>query len=73
MTEVATGTNGVYRGVGSAADLKDLFNTTFNAATSAGCIEMEFSPKPSAGTTVNGELQFKVNDTSLSTPFTINF
>jgi Ca-activated chloride channel homolog len=73
MTAVATGTNGIYRGVGSATDLKDLFNTTFNAATASGCIEMQFNPKPTSGTTVNGTLQFKVNGTPLSTPFNINF
>jgi hypothetical protein len=73
MTQVANGTNGIYRGVGTASDLKDLFNTTFNAATSSGCIEMKFSPTPVVGTTVSGTVQFKVNGTALNTPFTINF
>jgi von Willebrand factor type A domain len=73
MTAVANGTNGIYRGVRAASDLKDLFNTTFNAVTAAGCIEIVFSPIPNAGTTVNGSVQFKVNGAALNTPFTINF
>jgi hypothetical protein len=73
MTQVAQGTTGLYSAVDNATDLNNLFNGAFNAATSAGCIELTFNPVPPTGTKLEGEINFEVEDTPLQAPFTISF
>lgn len=73
MMKIAGDTNGFYRSVRDAQGLSELFNSAFNAAKSAGCVSVTFSPVPPKGTTLKGKLSFKVNDTSFEVDYEVVF
>lgn len=73
MIKIAGDTNGFYRSVRDAQGLSELFNSAFNAAKSAGCVSVTFSPLPPKGTTLRGKLSFKVNDTSFVGDYEVVF
>lgn len=72
MQTVATQTGGLYA-ASDAGQLTDLFNGVFNATQGAGCVQLVFSPVPSAGQKVSGTVSFKVNGVSLSSAFEVQF
>ena len=73
LSRLASETNGSYLPVDDATDLVGSFSGIFSGAQAAGCITVIFSPAPPVGTSIQGELSFKVDDSALTTPFSIRF
>lgn len=73
MIRVASSTNGFYRDVRDATGLEQLFNLTFNAAKASGCIGIGFTPVPVAGSSLSGELRFKVNGKAFTGAYSVTF
>ncbi len=72
MQLVAAQTGGLYA-ASDASQLTGLFNGVFNATQGAGCVQLVFSPVPSAGQKVTGTVSFKVNGVALSSAFEVQF
>jgi len=73
LSRLASETSGSYLPVDDAADLTGSFSGIFSGAQAAGCVTVTFSPPPPTGTSIQGTLNFKVDDSALSTPFSIRF
>ena len=73
LSRIASETNGSYLPVDDASDLVGSFSGIFSGAQASGCITVTFSPAPPVGTSIQGELSFSVDDTALSTPFSVRF
>lgn len=66
-------TNGGFVPAERASDLVGSFSGIFSAAQASGCVSVIFSPPPPIGTSIQGGLQFKVNNEPLQSQFAIRF
>lgn len=73
MINVASNTGGLYARVETASNLNNLFDKSFNAAKSEGCLRLTFSPVPAKNTKISGTISFKVNQVSFSEKYEVSF
>lgn len=73
MQDVANQTGGFYKNVDDAQNLIDLFDSAFNAAKAAGCVNVLFNPVPTTGTTLTGEVSFSVNNAPFKGSYEVTF
>lgn len=75
LETIASQTGGLFQKATDAAQLKDYFDHMYNAVSAQGCLQLNFTALPVAGTTVTGTVSFTVSnsgraDAKLSLPFT---
>lgn len=73
MTTVANGTGGIYVHTPEPTALDELFVNALHASRAGGCIDLSFSPTPTAGTTMLGTLQFSVNGVRFEDEYRVDF
>lgn len=73
LSKIASETNGTFIPVDDSNDLVGSFTGIFSGAQASGCISVIFSPPPPVGTSIQGGLQFEVNDAPLQSQFAIRF
>lgn len=73
LIDVASGTNGTYSQVKDAADLTNLFQNVFNATQGAGCIQVKFSPVPTSGHTLAGDISAKIDGNAVSGTYQVTW
>lgn len=75
--DIAARTGGLFQKATSAGQLQKFFDNVYNAFRAQGCVELNFSQKPAAGTSVTGTLVITVaaadrKDSAVEVPFTVD-
>lgn len=73
MMSLATGTGGIYGNTRDPVELESLFVNALHASRAGGCIDLQFSPVPTAGTSITGSVKFSVNGTAFQDDYTVEF
>ena len=76
LERVASETGGLFQKASDAKQLTTYFDHVYNAVSAQGCLQLNFTVRPIAGTNVTGTLGFTVSnsgkdDAQLSVPFTL--
>ena len=74
--DIASQTGGLFQKTADARELTDMFDKLFNSAEAEGCLELNFTETPPAGTVVTGELAVTLKDngkknSTVVTPFSV--
>ncbi|GGR58746.1 hypothetical protein GCM10008959_20580 [Deinococcus seoulensis] len=74
--DIASQTGGLFQQTNDPSELTGMFDKLFNSAEAEGCLELNFTETPPAGTVVTGELAITLKDngkkdSTVVTPFTV--